>query len=155
MTTPARPSYAERQRQLVAALTSQVAPPPGFDARQVQTARQALLAKRAHELAYVWPILTASLGPRLVALFGEFAADRPTQGLRRDGHDFAAWLEERQQLPLAGALEWAQEKLFWHFPADGSAPQRDLRRIKVVKFPGGHMVRVGRRVFTRGRPRTS
>ncbi|MEU8609172.1 hypothetical protein AB0C29_14320, partial [Actinoplanes sp. NPDC048791] len=55
-------SLAERQAELVAALTGGAAVPPGFDARLVEAARVALLRKRAGEVARQWPDLVHALG---------------------------------------------------------------------------------------------
>ena len=86
----------------------------------------------------------------------EFAEHRPTRGMRNDGYAFATWLEARGDLPLAGALELAEARLFWTFPTDTSgmptAPVRRTSRVAVERFPGGMLVRRGRRVTTLGRP---
>lgn len=147
---------AARQAQIVAALTGLASVPAGFDARHLDVARRALLRKRANELQFVWPILIASLGPRLHPLFAEFARERPTRGSRADGHAFAQWLRRRGALPLAANLELAEARLFWTFPTDTSgrptAPVRRTSRVAVERFPGGMLVRRGRRVTTLGRP---
>lgn len=149
---------AERQRELVAALTGTGATPEGFDSDAVDAARRALLVKRSRELGYAWPILAASLGPRLPELFMEFAHQRPTKGIRRDGHDFAVWLRERGQLPLAAHLELAENRLHFSYPPPNapveSTPERNTKRIAVERFPGGLLVRVGKKVHTYGRPKT-
>lgn len=139
---------------MVAALTGTAAVPPGFDARQLEAARRALLRKRAGELRHTWPILVASLGRRLHPEFEEFAATRATRGSRTDGHDFAIWLRERGRLPLAAALELAEARLHWTFSAD-APPSRRTSRFAVESFPGGRFVRHGTRVRTHGRPRAS
>ncbi|WP_312293756.1 hypothetical protein [Dermacoccus nishinomiyaensis] len=147
---------AARQAQIVAALTGLACVPAGFDARHLDVARRALLRKRANELQFVWPILIASLGARLHPLFAEFARERPTRGSRADGHAFAQWLRRRGDLPLAADLELAEARLFWTFPTDASgrptASVRRTSRVAVERFPGGMLVRRGRRVTTLGRP---
>ena len=104
----------------------------------------------------MWPILIASLGAQLHPLFAEFARERPTRGSRADGHAFAQWLRRRGELPLAADLELAEARLFWTFPTDTSgmptAPVRRTSRVAVERFPGGMLVRRGRRVTTLGRP---
>ena len=148
-------SLAARQRQVLDAVTGTAAIPDGFAAFNVDVARRALLDKRARELHYAWPILAASLGEHLRPLFAEFAEHRPTCGMRNDGYAFATWLEARGDLPLAGALELAEARLWWVWSDDDTPPQRRTSRIASARFPGGRLVRTGNRVHTIGRPRTS
>lgn len=162
---------ARRQGEVVAALTGTGGIPAGFDHHHLETARRALLRKRASELRFVWPILIASLGPRLHPAFAEFAAERPTRGARADGHAFAQWLRRRGELPLAAALERAEARLHWYFPDDpaelrtrGSdargaarntppaAPSQRTSYLAVERFPGGMYVRRGSHVTMIGRP---
>lgn len=149
---------ARRQRELVAALTGTGEHPHGFDPGPLEAARNALLVKRARELTYAWPILSSSLGERLVPAFREFAAHRPTKGIRRDGHDFALWLRERGKLPLAAHLELAENRLYWRYPPPDApahqSPQRNTKRVVIEPFPGGRLVRIGQRVRSYGRPKT-
>lgn len=146
-------SLAARQRRVLDAVTGTAAVPPGFEAFAVDVARRALLDKRARELHHGWPILAASLGDRLRPLFTEFAARRPTRGLRNDGYAFASWLAERGELPLAGALELAEARVWWLWSDDSTPPRRHPGRVATARFPGGRLVRVGTRVHTLGRPR--
>lgn len=150
------PDLARRQAEVVAALTGTGPVPDGFDRRHLETARRALLRKRARELHHVWPVLTASLGSRLERSFEEFARDRPTRGVRADGHAFAQWLRRRDELPLAGAMELAEARLHWRFPPESappaSMPTRLTSHLAIERFPGGIYVRRGHRVTTLGRP---
>jgi hypothetical protein len=82
-------SLAERQAAVVAALVSGAPAPPGFDQQRVRAAADALLRKRAGEVAKVWPRLAASLGPAWTPTFAAWAATRPSAGAVRDGRDFA------------------------------------------------------------------
>lgn len=143
---------AARQRRVLDAVTGTAPVPDGFAAFNVDVARRALLDKRARELHHGWPILAASLGDRLRPLFVEFAARRPTQGLRNDGHAFASWLQARGELPLAGALELAEAHVWWVWSDDGTPPRHHPGRVATAHFPGGRLVRVGSRVHTIGRP---
>ncbi|GAA1859475.1 hypothetical protein [Asanoa iriomotensis] len=88
---------AARQAALVATLTSGAPVPPGFDPRLVGVARQALLRKRAGEVARTWPMLSASFGESWRETFAAWAAQRPTNGSLRDGWDLA------RSSPLSGA----------------------------------------------------
>ncbi|MEV4617286.1 hypothetical protein AB0J74_01050 [Asanoa sp. NPDC049573] len=109
---------AARQAALVAALTSGAAVPHGFDERLVGIARDALLRKRAGEVARAWPLLAADRGDRWPAVFMEWAAARPTNGSLRDGWDLA-----RSLAPRTGpaAAELAAREAAWRY--DGiSAP---------------------------------
>lgn len=146
-------SLAARQRQVLDAVTGTGAVPGGFEPFNVDVARRALLDKRARELHYGWPILAASLGDALRPSFAAFAERRPTQGLRNDGYAFACWLQERGELPLAGALELAESQLWWVWSDDGTPPRRRTSPVASARFPGGRFVRVRSRVHTIGRPR--
>jgi hypothetical protein len=90
-------SLAERQAALVAALVAGAPIPDGFDPRLIETARRALLHKRAGEVARHWPLLAAAFGSRWPAVFAEWADGRPTQGSFQDGLALA------RSIPLDGA----------------------------------------------------
>ncbi|WP_203783831.1 hypothetical protein, partial [Asanoa ferruginea] len=109
---------AARQAALVAALTSGAAVPPGFDPRLVGMAQDALLRKRAGEVARAWPMLATAQGDRWPAVFIEWAAARPTNGSLRDGWDLA-----RSLAPLTGpaGAELAAREAAWRYDG-GSAP---------------------------------
>jgi hypothetical protein len=96
---------AERQAELVAALVAGAADPPGFDPRLLAAAREALLRKRAGEVARAWPVLAASLGSRWPAEFVAWASGRPPAGAVRDGRDFAHALARAGTLPRLAARE--------------------------------------------------
>ena len=130
---------ARRQAELVAALTSGAPVPDGFDARLVGVARDALLRKRAGEVARAWPMLATSLGDRWRATFVAWAATRPTNGSLRDGWDLA-----RSLAPLAGeaATELHERETRWRY--DGaSAPVRRGRLDASVRGLGRRL-RTGR-----------
>jgi hypothetical protein len=109
---------AERQLALVNALVIGAPVSSGFDAGLVMAARNALLSKRAGEVARMWPMLAASFGPSWPTAFTSWAASRPTQGSLRDGWDFA------RSVPLtdAAAAELAQREA--HFRYDGRSVPR-------------------------------
>ncbi|MEV0719519.1 hypothetical protein [Asanoa sp. NPDC050611] len=108
---------AERQAALVAALTAGAPVPAGFDPRLVGVARQALLRKRAGEVARTWPMLAAAYGESWRETFAAWAAARPTNGSLRDGWDLA----RSASLSGAAAAELAGREAAWRY--DGrSAP---------------------------------
>ena len=124
-------SLADRQADLVAALTSGAPVPEGFDARLVETARVALLGKRAGEVARVWPALAAAHGRGWRRAFAAWAAARPTQGSLRDGWDMARSLGDA--IAPDAAEELAVREAAWTY--DGSsAPRR--RRLPAVRRRG-------------------
>jgi hypothetical protein len=127
-------SLAERQAELVAALTSGAPVPPGFDERLVEAARVALLRKRAGEVARQWPLLASALGPRWAGEFARWAAKRPTQGSLRDGWDLARDLAARDALPAAAGEELAAREAAWRY--DGSSAPRP-RHGPALRGAGG------------------
>ncbi|GAB1646165.1 hypothetical protein [Krasilnikovia sp. MM14-A1259] len=141
---------AERQAELVAALTGGVAVPAGFDARLVEAARVALLRKRAGEVARQWPLLAAALGERWPHEFARWAAARPTQGSLRDGWDLARELVEQGALPAAAGEELATREAV--FTYDGRSAPRARRVPALRRAAGSAVVQVFGRVRALGRP---
>ena len=130
-------SLAQRQAELVAALTSGAAVPPGFDARLVEVARVALLRKRAGEVARQWPDLARALGPAWAGRWARWAATRPTRGSLRDGWDLARDLAARGELPSAAGAELAAREALLHY--DGANPPRP-RRVPALRRAAGSVV---------------
>jgi hypothetical protein len=128
-------SLADRQADLVAALTSGAPVPGGFDARLVEIARVALLRKRAGEVARAWPALAAAHGREWHRAFASWAATRPTRGSMRDGWDMARSLGDA--LPPDAAEELAVREAAWRY--DGTAAPRP-RRLPALKRRGGRLV---------------
>ncbi len=122
---------AGRQGALVAALTSGGPLPAGFDPSRVGAARDALLRKRAGEVAKHWPLLAAGLGDRWLATFTAWAATRPTEGSLRDGWDLARALPD---LPGPAAGELAVREARFHY--DGRTTPR-LRRWPAIRSRAG------------------
>jgi hypothetical protein len=125
---------AERQAELVAALTGTGAVPDGFDARLVGAARAALLRKRAGEVARHWPRLAAGHGTAWPATFVAWAAGRPTAGALRDGWDLARGLAAAGTLPPVAAEELAARETTWRY--DGTAGPR-RRRFPALRRTAG------------------
>ncbi|GHJ44798.1 hypothetical protein Cs7R123_21400 [Catellatospora sp. TT07R-123] len=136
MTEVWREELARRQEELVRALVGGGALPDGFVARDVTATRDALLRKRAGEVARVWPLLAASAGPgRWAATFGAWAAGRPPQGSLRDGWDYA-----RAHPPVGpAALELAERELLWSY--DSSSAPRPRRGPGLGRVGGVFLVR--------------
>jgi hypothetical protein len=143
-------SLAERQAELVAALTAGAPVPEGFDGRLVEAARVALLRKRAGEVARQWPGTAAALGPKWTKEFLAWAGRRPTQGSLRDGWDLVRELAARGALPPAAGEELAAREAGWHY--DGRSNPRP-RRMPAVRRAGGSVVlQVAGQVRTLRRP---
>jgi hypothetical protein len=143
-------SLADRQAALVAALTGGAAVPPGFDARLVETARVALLRKRAGEVARQWPELAHALGAGWWRSWSEWAATRPTQGSLRDGWDLARELLARQELPPAAGAELAAREAALVY--DGRTAPRPRRTPAVRAAAGSVALQVAGRVRILRRP---
>jgi hypothetical protein len=144
------PSLAERQASLVAALTSGGALPPGFDARLVETARIALLRKRAGEVARQWPELARSFGSGWIREWSGWAATRPTQGSLRDGWDLARDLAGRGALPADAGLELATREAAMTY--DGTSAPRARRLPAIRSAAGSTVIRFAGRVRVLRRP---
>jgi hypothetical protein len=130
-------SLADRQAELVAALTAGAPVPDGFDARLVEVARVALLRKRAGEVARQWPLLAAASGRQWPTEFAAWAATRPTQGSLRDGWDLARELAARGALPASAAGELAAREAAWRY--DGRSAPR-VRRMPALRRAAGSVV---------------
>ena len=137
-------SLAERQAELVAAITSGAPVPEGFDGRLVEAARVALLRKRAGEVARQWPLLAEAFGQRWRQVFAGWAARRPTRGTVRDGWDLARDLASRGELPAGAGVELAIREAAWRY--DGTAAPRIRRLPAVRRVAGSVAVQVGGRV---------
>ena len=149
MSPPTQPgsgakSLAERQAELVATLTSGAPVPPGFDDRLVQTARVALLRKRAGEVARQWPALAAAYGANWPREFARWAARRPTQGSLRDGWDLARDLGV--SLPATAAEELAEREVAWRY--DGVSAPRARRAPALRRAAGSVVFQIAGRVRT-------
>jgi hypothetical protein len=137
-------SLADRQAELVTTLTSGSPVPPGFDPRLIETARAALLRKRAGEVARTWPALAAAYGPNWKREFARWAATRPTQGSLRDGWNMARDLGPSR--PTSAAEELAERESIWRY--DGKSAPRRRRTPALRRFPGGIVIQIAGRVRT-------
>jgi hypothetical protein len=133
-------SLARRQAELVATLTSAAPVPDGFDPRLIDTARVALLRKRAGEVAKLWPALAASHGREWHRAFAAWAAGRPTRGSFRDGWDFA---RVRDLRPDAAEELAAREAAYVY---DGTSAPRPRRLPAVRRGDRGLIVQLAGRV---------
>jgi hypothetical protein len=103
-----RERLAERQAELVRALTNPGQCVPGFDPRYLGAAAVALWRKRARAAARAWPSLFAALGDQARFVFAEFAEQisLPEEGgPLADGRAFVEFLARENRLPDAGRLE--------------------------------------------------
>lgn len=132
-----RPGLGERQAALVAALVAGAPLPPGFDPALVGAAREALLRKRAGDVARMWPALAASFaarrpvragspGPEWPAPFVAWAAGRPPAGALRDGWDFARTLAAQRALSGAAGRELADREARWRYDGTSAPRPRSL-----------------------------
>ena len=139
-----RELLVQRQAALVAALVAGAPLPPGFDQPSVRAAADALMRKRAGEVANVWPALCALLGPQWNVSFAAWAARRPPPGALRDGWDFARSIAATGGLGRAAAVELAEREVAWRY--DGVAPPR-RRLAGARRVPGGLLLQVAGRVW--------
>ncbi|MFG3691315.1 hypothetical protein [Micromonospora sp. NPDC047740] len=141
---PADAGLAARQAELVAALVAGGPLPPGFTPGPVAAARQALLRKRAGDVARHWPLLAAGLGAGWSATFAEWAAGRPTNGSLRDGWDLARELRDHDRLPALGAEELASREAATRY--DGRTTPRPRRLPAVARAGDAVAVQLAGRV---------
>jgi hypothetical protein len=130
-------NLAARQAELVSALVAGAPVPAGFDGRLLGVARDALLRKRAGDVARHWPLLAAGLGDAWTTTFARWAAVRPTRGSLRDGWDLGRALAAGGPLPAPAAEELAVREAAWRY--DGVDPPR-LRRLPAIRRAGGAVV---------------
>jgi len=144
-----RELLSQRQATLVAALVAGAPLPPGFHEPSVRAAAQALMRKRAGEVAGVWPALRASLGPQWNVSFAAWASGRPPRGALRDGWDFARSIAATGGLGPAAAVELAEREVAWRYDRLAQ-PRRRLAGAR--RIPGGLLLQVAGRVWRLGQP---
>jgi hypothetical protein len=145
-----REDLAARQAALVAALVAGAPTPPGFDPSRVRAAADALLHKRAGEVAAAWPLLRTSLGSGWTDAFAAWAAVRPPGGALRDGWDLARATAAAGALSPLAAAELAEREVRWRY--DGVGPPRRRSWPAYGRTADGVVVQVfGRLVRLRGR----
>lgn len=106
-----RAELSRRQTELVRALVVGGPIPTGFDATRVRVAAEALLRKRAGEVAWRMPQIRARLGDRFTDLFVEWARGRPRLGSAVEAEQFMAHLVERGE--IAGPAEAIVGRPWW------------------------------------------
>ena len=106
---------------------------------RLAVARRALVRKRAGEVAAVWPLLAASLGPRWHDIVAAYVAGRAPAGALRDGWLLARDLDRCGGLSDAAAVELAEREVTLHH--DGRRRLPAARRCG-----GGVVVQIGGRV---------
>src|SRR5262245_31430986 len=93
---------AERQAELVRALTGRGPPPAGFDATRVCVVALSLVLKRLQAVQRAWPALARALGDDFDHLFPDYATATPAPrdgGPLADGDAFAGRLKAARKLP--------------------------------------------------------
>jgi hypothetical protein len=135
---------AARQAAVVAALVAGGPIPSGFHADLVRATRQALLRKRAGEVAHTWPLLAASFGPQWIKTFAEWAAARPPGGSLRDGWDFAR--SRGASLNPVASAELAVREARWRY--DGVNPPRRRRFPALATVNGVRAIQFFGRTYT-------
>ncbi|WP_245649965.1 hypothetical protein [Millisia brevis] len=93
-----REQLARQQAELVRALVVGGPIPEGFDTRRVGVAADALLRKRAGEVAWHIPHIRSMLGDRFVELFADWARGRERSGSAAEARAFTAHLVERGEI---------------------------------------------------------
>jgi hypothetical protein len=139
-----RAQLAARQAALVTALVAGGRLPDGVDADRLEIVRQALLRKRAGEVATTWPLLAASMGQSWTTSFAQWAAGRTPRGSLRDGWDLARELAGTGALAPLGHDELAAMEVTWRYNGH-KAPQRRLLPA-LRRVPGGVIVGLAGRV---------
>ncbi|MGW0183516.1 hypothetical protein [Nocardia sp. NPDC003345] len=89
MTGTDGPDLASRQAALVRALVTGATVPPGFDVCAVRAAADAVLHKRAREVAARYPGLEHAAGPDFTERYVAWARTRPKRGTAADARRFA------------------------------------------------------------------
>lgn len=145
-TVDGRERLAQRQAELVAALVAGGAVPDGFDEARVRATENALLRKRAGEVAARWPNLRAQFGPEWSTVFADWARGRAPHGSWRDGWDLARRLAASGDLRAAGAAELAVAEATYIY--DGQAAPRPRRGPALRRVAGVTALRVAGRVLT-------
>lgn len=151
--TPSRRRLADRQAELVRALTGAGDVPAGFDRARVERAARSLVGKRVAEVARAWPALAAALGERFRERFRAYAQVTPPPehgGPLADGRAFADTLADDE---WTDAAVWERLTVDLHHRRDrgglrrrrgfGLAWARLLgsgRLVVRLRLPGGRVV---------------
>jgi hypothetical protein len=107
---PEHPTLAERQAALVRALVAGTAVPAGFDVDAIGAAADALLYKRAGEVARRFPLLAHACEGDFTARFTAWARTHPKTTTSADAAAFAA----------AAGIDWnaaprrREKTRWWH-----------------------------------------
>ena len=103
-----REELARRQAELVGALVAGDAVPAGFDPNRIRATEEALLRKRAGEVADRWPALRGQFGPQWSDAFAEWARGAGLPVVAVDNVDGSVPVD-RADLPEACVLLFGQE----------------------------------------------
>jgi hypothetical protein len=108
MSDNARQQLASMQAQLVCALVEGTYAPATFDCERLEAAAEALLLKRTHAVARVWPQLACPMNDDFAVRFAAYARVNPLPcdgSPLADGRVFIDWLERASLLTDEGRLE--------------------------------------------------
>jgi len=144
----ARARLGAAQHDLVAALVAGAPAPPGFAADRVAAAADALLRKRAREIAAVWPALAVELGARFADQVAGTLRGRPPAGALTDGWRVARELAAAGWLPPAARTELATVEATHRIRAGRLVHRRGVG-LPATRTPSGLAlaIRVGRRIW--------
>lgn len=151
MPADTRARLAQRQSELIRALSGVAASPAGFDPLGVSRSAASLRQKRLHTVRRCWPRLVEELGdPTFRSLFAEYARSNAlVQELPlHDGAEFVVWLRKRGAFPHAAWAEWLGYRAQYAWKNEqwrarrgmwiGIAWSQGERRLGLVwRWPGG------------------
>jgi hypothetical protein len=131
MHSDARTRLAAEQLELVRALVGHDAMPAEFDSSRIQATTEALLHKRSHSVARVWPALSRSLGETFEDRFARYARSRPLPegGALADGRVFARTLCPLVSLADEAKLEVLAFDLHHRVRPDGAIARRGFSLV--------------------------
>ena len=109
---------ARRQRELVRALVAGEPLPPGFDSATLDTARTALLRKRAAEIAARYPAVPSAMGERYDEYFHRWASSRPKVSTAADAQAFYEAMQRAGELDPTHPVLPGQRILYMADPSN-------------------------------------
>lgn len=140
MSDNARQQLASMQAQLVRALVEGTYAPAAFDYERLEAAAEALLLKRTHAVARVWPQLARTMNDDFAVRFAAYARVNPLPcdgSSLADGRVFIDWLERAGLLTDEGRFEAFAFDARYRIRNDAVIRQRGpslrIRRLKAMR----------------------